>query len=154
MNARDNDGETAFFFFLVNLIYFVSFAGELFSPFHERESNEMVYKGIVYGVNKSSSLQGKIWGIFLLSSFPIGFDESVQMQRMVHKEPSFKRGASTQSSSTREHLEWWNDISLWFSEMYNLEVASVQQLMLYYTLFCCTKKPSLYTPTSENFSLP
>ena len=37
----------------------VSFAGELFSPFHE-ESNEMVYKGIVYGVNKSSSLQGKI----------------------------------------------------------------------------------------------
>ena len=38
----------------------VSFAGELFSPFHEKESNEMVYKGIVYGVNKSSSLQGKI----------------------------------------------------------------------------------------------
>ena len=38
----------------------VSFAGELFSPFHGKESNEMVYKGIVYGVNKSSSLQGKI----------------------------------------------------------------------------------------------
>ena len=49
-----------FFSSLFNLIYFVSFAGELFSPFHERESNEMVYKGIVYGVNKSSSLQGKI----------------------------------------------------------------------------------------------